>query len=574
MLRRFIQRLNHIYFVMIVSFLIYMLFIIGVGQSGGRYADDCYELATGWTVTYNGQTVPGTEYSSFIQKHGKEFKEGDTIVCETVLGDYGEMQFPALMIKTRQSAVEIFVDGERIYSADMGLVEAGRFIGRRVRFVTLPQDYAGRILRTELHLSRSGYSKYGAPLFGEYRDLRWLFIDVSVPALATGLFLFLFGIVFLFISLQFSLREEKWNQAISAVLCTLMGLWILCYNDLLMLFVRDTHSTELEYLVFYLMFPLLVLFAGGLYKSRILRNAGRAGVAVCFVVLILHILGVVGLDLFAVPYQIIVMIGFTALLVYFFAKRVRKDTLEDVSIREVGMIIVVFCMLLYYIFYLLDWVFVFVSESFAMQMPCIGMLSFASMQILHYYTYVSEDFAKKQELETLSEMAFVDILTGLPNRKNAENMIEQLNNITEDYCVISIDVNGLKVVNDTKGHNAGDKLLQLTAGVLNRCFREGSFRARLSGDEFLVIMRDTTIENVEACIRLAHRMFRELDRMEPDVKHSVSIGYAFKSELPRGSARALYNIADERMYKAKREYYERLKLTQVDKVMRKEAKAI
>jgi len=108
------------------------------------------------------------------------------------------------------------------------------------------------------------------------------------------------------------------------------------------------------------------------------------------------------------------------------------------------------------------------------------------------------------------------------------------------------DLNGLKTVNDTQGHPAGDDLIRRAVRVLRRVFRDDEiFRA--GGDEFTVIVPGTTAEEMEAKARL----IREQEASENDV--SFAIGCAVEDDCR--NVRTALQKADEKMYEDKRRYY-------------------
>ncbi|HHJ80904.1 MAG TPA: EAL domain-containing protein, partial [Candidatus Tenderia electrophaga] len=115
---------------------------------------------------------------------------------------------------------------------------------------------------------------------------------------------------------------------------------------------------------------------------------------------------------------------------------------------------------------------------------------FHEQNLLHCYAIdISE---RKRAQEELVKQANIDPLTGLPNRNLALDRLEQA--ITRAHrekhlvCVMFIDLDRFKTVNDSFGHSTGDKLLEKVAKQLLGCVREGDTVARLGGDEFLVIL--------------------------------------------------------------------------------------
>ena len=152
--------------------------------------------------------------------------------------------------------------------------------------------------------------------------------------------------------------------------------------------------------------------------------------------------------------------------------------------------------------------------------------------------YVYQMFAVQQ-------IAKKDPLTGLFNRQAYyADTNQDPKRITS---IISIDMNGLKTINDAEGHRAGDEAL----ATLGRCFLKTiNFRHpayRVGGDEFLVVCRDASREDTE-------QLVEDLRRNIAETGYSCAVGYSFV-ENGAGSVDDLLREADSMMYMKKREYY-------------------
>ncbi len=146
----------------------------------------------------------------------------------------------------------------------------------------------------------------------------------------------------------------------------------------------------------------------------------------------------------------------------------------------------------------------------------------------------------------LEKQAISDDLTGLPNRRAFDRLItnrpEEL-----DFSIISIDLDGLKSINDTHGHGVGDEILSLAAQAFTRSLRPGDIVARVGGDEFAVFLLGATTEDAT---QVGHRILASVGALHSTPLLSVSIGIA--SGGPSTDPREILAESDRAMYRAKR----------------------
>ena len=170
------------------------------------------------------------------------------------------------------------------------------------------------------------------------------------------------------------------------------------------------------------------------------------------------------------------------------------------------------------------------------------------------------DVTERRTLEDrLRHQAFHDDLTGLPNRSLFVDRLEQALRRTRRrrrrrVAVLFMDLDGFKVVNDSLGHEAGDRLLVAVADRLRGCLRPEDTLARFGGDEFVVLLED--VGRPEDAVRVAERVLETLS--EPfllrarELFVSVSVGVALGGARPKRSEDLLRD-ADTAMYEAKSE---------------------
>src|SRR5690606_6029880 len=120
------------------------------------------------------------------------------------------------------------------------------------------------------------------------------------------------------------------------------------------------------------------------------------------------------------------------------------------------------------------------------------------------------------------------------------------------FAVLTIDIDHFKSINDQYGHEAGDMVLQQFAALINNLIRAGDYAFRLGGEEFLLLMVDTT---KEAALRVAEKIRKEVEkeafrlRQDHTLRITVSIGIALHDGHP-DYMRTLRS-ADEALYEAK-----------------------
>ncbi|MFW6074925.1 MAG: EAL domain-containing protein, partial [Chloroflexota bacterium] len=167
------------------------------------------------------------------------------------------------------------------------------------------------------------------------------------------------------------------------------------------------------------------------------------------------------------------------------------------------------------------------------------------------------DITERKHLEfQLLHQAFHDSLTGLPNRElfanRTEHALARASRTDSLVAVLFIDLDNFKVVNDSLGHSAGDRLVSEVGDRLLGCLRSGDTVARMGGDEFTVLVEDAPDPSV--VIDLAQRIMRvfkhpfEIDEHQVFVTPSIGVRYSVSGNE---DAQTMIRDADLAMYQAK-----------------------
>ena len=212
---------------------------------------------------------------------------------------------------------------------------------------------------------------------------------------------------------------------------------------------------------------------------------------------------------------------YCALLIYLLVKRSNKRALEIIPIVFLG------------VAFLSGLVFPFVFGPTFAEIFC----STVAMSLFIFYVFSILQLTKK------------DALTGLLNRQAYYS--ETSRSFKDITAIVSLDMNGLKKINDTYGHDAGDEALMTLALCISKSCKVKQSAYRMGGDEFTIVCRKTSEEDV---LKLIERVKKHVS----ETKYSTSIGYCYQKDGFLGLD-DLLKKSDEEMYKNKVEFYKKNK---------------
>ena len=145
--------------------------------------------------------------------------------------------------------------------------------------------------------------------------------------------------------------------------------------------------------------------------------------------------------------------------------------------------------------------------------------------------------------------ASTDVLTGLLNRRSMNRALEELDRKAEPYCVISADLDHFKNLNDTYGHDVGDRCLRVFGQVLRDHVRARDMAFRPGGEEFCVVLPGAPID---VCMERAEqiRAATEESSRQMGIAFTVSLGVAARP-THGDDAETVLRAADQALYGAK-----------------------
>jgi diguanylate cyclase (GGDEF)-like protein/PAS domain S-box-containing protein len=170
---------------------------------------------------------------------------------------------------------------------------------------------------------------------------------------------------------------------------------------------------------------------------------------------------------------------------------------------------------------------------------------------------ITPDLAARTQIRLLAEAASTDPLTGVLNRRAAEQALTDAfvrwERSRNPFAVLFVDLDNLKQINDQLGHNAGDLAIQVVARTLQSLFRRDDMIARWGGDEFIVLLRDVDEMLLEKLAQKAWLGIHTAELPEPHVWGSLSASVGATLVQEGDQPDSIISRADRAMYVEKKQ---------------------
>lgn len=544
--------------------------------SAKRVDSDEIELDDGWSVTINGKEYDNVTLSKF---RFKMCNRGDVLTLRHIVPRYDIISLPTLEVYTTHSAIKVYLDDEVIYTYGQRLYDENKLLGYGEHFVSMPYGANSKWLTVEMTVSEDNVFngvKAMKLLDGNsamVKDLSGKRVNLSI-----AMFLIVFGVIIMVLSMLMLRRAVNFVQTFCIALFSfLIGCWTLCNNDLIEYFTTDLlMKSYLEYYSLYILpLPLTYYFRD---KIDVRSNPkwlkvyfwGIIAAEIVYIAsaVILQEANLVHLPQILVGSHILMILTIVLILMISVIDiKVRK---QRPTIVMIGFLIAIAIVIVELIrFNIEKYITGFTKNAYSSD-TCFAVLIIVISMLLDYGNKTSKSLYENAHRAVLEQMAYMDELTGLGNRRMCEKKLTELEEkeMSSDsvYAIVSLDLNFLKRTNDTYGHKKGDELIKSFSDVLSNVFSLYGTVTRTGGDEFVVILDDITEEKVKSLLAQMLEQMEEKNKSASDVTLSTAYGYAMKGEIPSKQEkteeiklkvvdigpRAVYRIADDRMYENKR----------------------
>lgn len=479
-----------------------------------------------------------------------------TIVRLTTLLPFNIQNNEELFFKSNHQCVRVYVENKLIY--EFGYNDNRKFgktPGDALILVDLDSSMSGKHCTVELYnvydssVSRSANNIY----IGDRNSISTYILQKNLVALCLCTILLLLGI-FMAICCLFVKNSVVVTLKRLSIFSILLSLWSVFLTDVFQLVWRNPYQCHnMEYLIFSCLAPAFIWFLLSLKQyenDRVLK--------VMMKMLIVDVAFVNTLQYFNIMDYVEsvmvthILIGiFTAYMGYTAIKDYLKSKQKSLVSLLATVILIISACIDMVRFYFTQ----FMDEGFFIR---LGFFIFIMIWSVKSLKLISEYYILRAEKEIMEKLAYVDVMTGLQNRNSymREADLYRSGDITEDTCMVLIDMNNLKKINDTYGHDMGDVALTMVGKVLKEVLFKEVKCYRIGGDEFIYLIKKYNIDDVR----------RKMDNLAQEVisrckgkpfECSIAYGISIICKSNNYDIDTAYRKADEEMYAYKKKFKER-----------------
>ncbi len=163
---------------------------------------------------------------------------------------------------------------------------------------------------------------------------------------------------------------------------------------------------------------------------------------------------------------------------------------------------------------------------------------------------------QKNAIENIKELSLRDQLTGLYLRRHMKDVLDDLlynfNRYKKVFSIIMMDLDDFKDINDTYGHLAGDGVLKTVASILKRHTRQSDISFRYGGDEFIVLLPETQLEDALVVAEKIRKKISSVRFKKNEVEFTCSVSLGVTQVKEGDSVESILERVDEALYKTKR----------------------
>lgn len=541
-------------------FIVIFVFVLAGAAFTSPEPDERYHMIMkdGWTFIRNGEI---TENADLTEMTFPRANRGDLFVYKRDIPE-NEIRNPILVLWYYHAAVKVYLDETLIMDDGSDRYQKNLIQPSGYCFVDLPNDYEGKELKIQITCAENNsFSSFRPPEIADSSSWIKDFAIKNRGSLAIVAFLVVLAVILFLASVFFQvLGYDMYKGFCICGFCLGVSFWSLFYYDLNTLF---TYNRIIKSLFEYYSIYIWPLFLFLLFRKTYIMQKNRleifnriaifanvfllAASTICQIFNIVHVMHFL---MFCHVLIAILIVESFATIVY---DIYRKNVVYPVS--YVGIIIMCLAGGFELARYNLFKYFRSTSSDLS-SMLCFYCLLLVISQIISMCIDIVGEVYEETKSKMLKKLAYEDPLTGTANRRRCEDQLELLDGLTTDFAIMSLDINDLKKVNDSLGHEKGDEMISTIASCMKTAFSEYGLVSRTGGDEFIISFENLHNVDISKLAEKFNDLMKEEQINHPDMILSCSYGYCTSEEISDHDSKEVMRIADERMYAMKKKIKE------------------
>lgn len=494
----------------------------------------------------------------------RSLTKGAVLTVKVPLPEKEMIPYSCLCFFTYNSYVRVYYGSELLYSHGAEERKEKKITGHVLARVPIPNEAWGGRVQIVIEQLENNTDTHFYNVYAIDAAHAWLYPLVYNGQLDFAIFAtFLLMSIVMFLHFVFMrIMGGQTQQGIFlSLFCISISVWDLGYSSLIYLISDNpVFTSKAEYPA---VFVLPVTFCGYMIYEDISRRVKlicKILFAIYFIVFYVacateHMGIGLGYSAFINAHHILLGIGIAFTIFVILTSRSHEDDLSKKVLRIGTLISLVVCVLelvriflMSYATALPDKLDSFLETSYAPMLLII----FESSLIISYTLRLINALNVKAEKDELEKLAFVDVLTGIPNRTSVKENLAKLDETPEKgYSLFFLDVDYLKEANDKYGHDMGDKMLILVAKAITQTFGDvDGFYGRYGGDEFIACVYDQ--KQADRSENEFERAIMRTNKIEllpfPII---VAVGRCDKAPDENAGSGEILRKADARMYEVK-----------------------
>lgn len=534
-MKSFVQKTYYIFAAVLFVFFIFLvaLFRLDIKEQDTKRG---FELLDSYDVeTFSDKMAP------------KGIRQRYTFTLDNIEGSYSH-----LMIYTIHQNVQIFLEGESIYSMKAGRLDVAGLspgcVWNQVSFA--PEDNGKKLVVEITPIYKSSVDIVPVFYFGSGYDITRAVMLQGTPAAVLALIAIVTGLIYIFFILyHYQNSDLEKSLMMLGFFAIQVGLWKVADTDLLPLLLPNHPGlSQLPFIALMLMCIPFTLFIKELYSTRekiIWYVPCFASLACMAIVFLLQFFGIADMrQTLFLTHSIILMVVVISVI------------LATHEVRTVGWSVHlkrnIFCMFICFVGAVSDMVIYYVTNG--KTVTVLGMIGFITYIVVLGLTAIQE--AKKLmdigiRAERYEKMAYHDQLTGLYNRTAYAEYTGNSDFVSDKCIVMMLDLNDLKKCNDSLGHDKGDIYIKKCGDAIKECFGELGRCYRVGGDEFCILTTEISLHVCKQKIVQLKEKVVTLKKILDNFETGIACGYAVYDKRIDYDILDTVRRADRMMYEEK-----------------------